>query len=201
MSVVTQASRSLNFENGIRHGIVGAVNTLDLLLHPVRIRIVHAMSGGDIRTTSELAARLPDVPRATIYRHIGLLADGGVLEVVDEQRVHGAVERHYRLHQDRTVIDRDDAATMSLDDHRRGFAGATAALLAEFNAYLDRDGADPVADQVGYRQGVVWVSPDEMTAMVEELRAVFLARATNARTPDRRPYLMSAIFFPTEEAS
>jgi hypothetical protein len=27
-----------------------------------------------------------------------------------------------------------------------------AALLAEFSAYLDRDGADPAADSVGYRQ-------------------------------------------------
>jgi hypothetical protein len=36
-----------------------------------------------------------------------------------------------------------------------------AALHAEFNAYLDRDGADQTADSVGYRQGILWLTPDE----------------------------------------
>ncbi len=62
------------------------MNTLDLILHPVRLRIVHAMSGGRTRTTSELCTSLPDVPRTTLYRHVGLLAEAGVLEVVGEQR-------------------------------------------------------------------------------------------------------------------
>jgi DNA-binding transcriptional ArsR family regulator len=107
------------------------------LLHPVRLRILHAMSGGRTTTTSELCARLSDVSKATVYRHVALLAEGGLLEVEGEQRVHGAVERRYRLHQARAVIDQDAAALMSLQEHRNGFAAAMAALLAEFNAYLD----------------------------------------------------------------
>ncbi|MGH8881714.1 MAG: helix-turn-helix domain-containing protein, partial [Stackebrandtia sp.] len=143
---------------------------LDLLLHPIRLRIVHAMSGGHTRTTAELCAGLPDVPRTTLYRHVGLLSDAGVLEVVAEQRVRGVVERHYRLHRERAAIEPEAGGSMSLDDHRRGFTAATAALLAEFSAYLDRPGADPIADSVGYRQGTLWLSPDERTRMIGELR-------------------------------
>ncbi|MGY0459577.1 helix-turn-helix domain-containing protein [Kitasatospora sp. cg17-2] len=113
---------------------------------------------GGTRTTSELCTSLSDVPKTTVYRHVGLLAEAGVLEVADERRVHGAVERHYRLRRDRGAIDADAAASMSLDDHRRGFAAAMAALLTEFNAYLERDEADPGADSVGYRQGTLMVS-------------------------------------------
>ena len=50
---------------------------------------MHAMSGGRVLTTSDLGARLPDVPKTTVYRHVGLLAEAGVLEVAGEQRVHG----------------------------------------------------------------------------------------------------------------
>lgn len=177
------------------------VDTLDLLLHPVRLRIVHAMSGGRTRTTSELCVSLPDVHRATVYRHVGLLADADVLEVIDERRVRGVVERHYRLRRDKTVIGAEMGASMSLDDHRRGFAAAMAVLLAEFDAYLDRPGVNPVADSIGYRQGILWLSPDELTEMVGELRAVFAARAGNKPTPDRRPHLLSPIFFPTDGPS
>ncbi|MEU0570768.1 helix-turn-helix domain-containing protein [Nonomuraea sp. NPDC005983] len=176
------------------------MDTLELLLHPVRLRIVHAMSGGHTRTTSDLCAGLPDVPKTTVYRHVALLAEAGVLEVADEQRVHGAVERHYRLRRERTMIDADAAASMSLDDHRSGFAAAMAALHAEFNAYLDRDGADPTADSVGYRQGTVWLSPEELAEMVEVLRDVVVSRSRNRPAPGRSPHLLSVILFPADQA-
>ncbi|GAA4229115.1 DNA-binding transcriptional ArsR family regulator [Streptosporangium album] len=73
------------------------MDTLELFAHPVRLRIVHAMSGGRILTTSQLCARMPEVTKATMYRHVGLLADAGILAVDGEQRVRGAVERRYRL--------------------------------------------------------------------------------------------------------
>src|SRR5262245_18674835 len=61
--------------------------------------------------------------------------EGGLLEVAGEERVRGAVERRYRLHRARAAIDADAAASMSLDDHRHGFAAAVAGLVAEFDAY------------------------------------------------------------------
>ncbi|REH32986.1 helix-turn-helix protein [Kutzneria buriramensis] len=176
------------------------VDQLDLLLHPIRLRIVHAMSGDRVRTTTDLCRQLPDVPKTSVYRHVGLLADGGILEVVEEQRVHGAVERHYRLRRGGAVIDRETALAMTLDDHRRGFTGAMASLLAEFNAYLDREDADPPADSVGYKQGVLWVDPAEMEELALEVVEVFRRRAANGPGGARRPYLTSLIMFPTEPA-
>jgi hypothetical protein len=172
------------------------VDTLELLLHPVRVRIVHAMAGGRILTTSDLCARLPDVPKTTMYRHVGLLASEGVLEVEGEQRVHGAVERRYRLHRERAVIDREAAAAMSLEDHRQGFAAAMAALLAEFNAYLDREHADPFADSVGYAQVPLWLSAGELDELIGQVRDALLARRDNEPAPDRGLYLASPILFP-----
>ena len=175
------------------------MDTLDLLLHPVRLRIVHAMSGGRVRTTSDLCAAMPDVPKTTVYRHVGLLAEAGVLEVAGEQRVHGAVERRYRLQRARAVIDRETAASMTLDDHRRTFAAAMATLLAEFNTYLDQEHADPTADSVGYIQVPLWLSQDELAELIDEVRAALVAKRDNKATPDRRPYLASPILFPLVE--
>jgi DNA-binding transcriptional ArsR family regulator len=175
------------------------MNKLDLLLHPVRLRILHAMSGGRTTTTSELCARLSDVSKATVYRHVALLAEGGLLEVEGEQRVHGAVERRYRLHQARAVIDQDAAALMSLQEHRNGFAAAMAALLAEFNAYLDRERADPTADSVSYRQFPLWLNQDELAEMISEIRSAVVPRLYNEPAPDRRAYLLSTILFPIEQ--
>jgi DNA-binding transcriptional ArsR family regulator len=176
------------------------VDTLALLLHPVRLRIVHALSGGRARTTSDLCASLPDVPKTTVYRHVGLLAEAGLLEVVGERRVRGVVERHYRLRRERAVIDAGAAAAMSLEDHRRGFAAAVAGLLAAFNAYLDGEDADPTADSVGYRQVPLWLTRDELAALIGEVRTSILSRIDNEPTPARRLHLLSPILFPLEGA-
>ena len=73
------------------------MTSADLLLHPVRLRIVKAFLGDRALTTSQLAAELDDVPAGSLYRHIARLTKAGVLQVVAERRVRGAVERTYTL--------------------------------------------------------------------------------------------------------
>ncbi|GGT12201.1 transcriptional regulator [Nonomuraea spiralis] len=175
------------------------MDTLELLAHPVRLRIVHAMRGERELTTGQLCARIPDTSKAMVYRHVDLLAAGGILEVAGERRVRGAVERRYRLRHDRAVLDADVLTAMTPDDHRRAFATSMAVLVAEFNAYLDHEEADPVADLVGYRQHAIWLTRGELEKMIIEFRRVILPLLANQPTPDRTQHLLSPIFFPVEQ--
>jgi DNA-binding transcriptional ArsR family regulator len=174
------------------------VNATELLLHPVRLRIVAALSGEQELTTKQLCDRLQDVSRVTVYRQVAVLTEGSCIEVAGERRVRGAVERSYRLRPERPRIDAELAAEMSLEDHRRGFAAAMAVLVAEFNAYLDRDDADPVDDKVGYRQTVLWLSPTELDDLVRLMFEVLRDAMANEPAPGRRPYLLSPIVFPRD---
>ncbi|MCX5345006.1 helix-turn-helix domain-containing protein [Streptomyces atratus] len=174
------------------------MDAFELLAHPVRLRVVHAMCGGRELTTAELCDRIRDVSKATVYRHVDLLAAGGVLEVALERRVRGAVERRYRLRRDRAGINTDTVNSLSLDDHRSVFAAALAVLAAEFTAYLDRDTADPVADLVGYRQHAVWLSSGELRGMIDGMREAIAPHLANEPSPDRTQYLISPILFPVE---
>ncbi len=172
------------------------MDTANLLLHPVRLRIVHALSIRGELTTAQLSAHLPEVPRVTVYRQVALLVEGDFLEVAGEQRVRGAVERRYRLRQDRPAIEAEQVTAMTLEDHRRGFAAAMAVVIAEFNSYLDRDGADPAADQVSYRQAMLWLSPDELAEMTRKMLEVLRDPVAKKPAPGRVPYLLSPILFP-----
>jgi DNA-binding transcriptional ArsR family regulator len=175
------------------------MDALELLAHPVRLRIVHAMRGDRTLTTAELSARLPDVSKAMVYRHVDLLANAGILEVAQERRVRGAVERVYRLRPDRAAITSESGAAPSLDDYWRVFATALAVLTAEFRAYLDREDADPPADLVGFRQHAIWLSREELEQLITELRQAIAPRLANQPTPDRARYLLSPILFPMEQ--
>ncbi len=90
-----------------------------------------------------------------------------------------------------------DGAAMSLDDHRRGFAAGIASLLGEFEAYLDREGADPTADMVTYRQAPLWLTDAEKQELYADFVAAVRARAHHDPSPDRRRHLLATIMFPT----
>jgi DNA-binding transcriptional ArsR family regulator len=170
----------------------------ELILHPIRIRIVQAAMDGSPITTADLCASMPDVSKATMYRHVALLVEGGLLKVVGEERVRGAVERSYRLEHTRAILADADVAAMSTEDHRRGFAAAVTSLLAEFEVYLDRESADPLSDGVSYRQYVLWLSQAEKAELIEEVFAAIRVRAGAGPGSGRERHLLSTILFPAD---
>ncbi|OON78815.1 helix-turn-helix domain-containing protein [Streptomyces tsukubensis] len=159
--------------------------TANLLLHPVRMRILQALVGAGELTNAQLRDRLPDVSPASMYRHVGTLTQAGILEVVHERRVRGTVERSYRVRQDEALVDEDARTTMTKDDHRQAFTIFTGAMLADFDRYLARENAEPAREGVLYRQGAVWATPEEFTELVEELEAT-IARRTHHDAGDGR---------------
>jgi DNA-binding transcriptional ArsR family regulator len=172
--------------------------SLDLLLHPVRLRIVRAMLDGHPSTTAQLRERLPDVAPATMYRHIAALTAAGVLAVVDERQVRGTVERTYQVQWDRAEIDAAERAVMTTDDHRRAFTAFAGGLLSDFDRYLAGERADPTGDGVTYRQAALWLTDEELAELVDELRAAVTARMGNRQDAGRTRRMISVVVMPAD---
>ncbi len=172
--------------------------TLDLLLHPVRLRVLRTFLDGRPATTAQLRERLPDIPPATMYRHVAALAAAGVLEVLDEKRIRGTVERTYRVCWHRAEIDPADRATMTTDDHRRTFTAFIGGLLADFDEYLAHEPADPTADGVTYQQAALWLTDTEMAELQAEIRAAVTTRMDRDPNQDRTRRMISFVTMPVE---
>ncbi len=168
----------------------------DVLLHPVRLRIVQAFLGDRALTTSDLRTQLPEVPAATLYRQVSALVDGGALDVVGERRVRGAVERTYRLRAGAAHVGADEARRMSVDDHRRGFLVFVAGLLADYDRYLDGGDVDLGRDLAGYRQNALHLTDDELTELIADLRAVLEPRLALPPDGGRTRRLFATILMP-----
>ncbi len=174
--------------------------TADLLLHPHRLRIVQAFLGRDRLTTADLRRLLPDVPTATLYRQVTTLLDGGVLEVVDERPSRGAVERTFALTGDLAVVTAEEAAAMTVEDHRRAFLTFVAGLLADFDRYLDGRTPDLMRDLVGYRQVALHLSDEELVEMIGELNAVVAPRLDLPEAPGRRRRIFTTMLMPDDDS-
>ncbi|OEV08887.1 helix-turn-helix domain-containing protein [Streptomyces nanshensis] len=168
----------------------------DLLLHPVRMRILQTLLGFDELTTAQLRDRMPDIPAASMYRHVATLTRAGVIEVVRERPVRGTVERSYRVHQDKALVDEDARLAMTKEDHRQAFTVFTGALMADFERYLSRDDAEPARENVLYRQGTVQLTDDEYAELVEEIEALVARRAGTGSGKGRTRHIVSLVVMP-----
>jgi hypothetical protein len=176
------------------------VASADLLLHPVRLRIVQAFLGDRALTTSALATELADVPATSLYRHVARLVDAGVLAVVAERRVRGALERTYVLRASAALITPDQLATMSADDLRQAFMAFVAGLLGDADRYLARGDIDPVRDGASFRLAGLWLDDAEFAALLRELVRVLQPAAANPPTPGRRRRILATVLLPGDEA-
>lgn len=172
----------------------------DLLLHPVRLRIVQAFLGDRPLTTSQLRAELPDVPTASLYRHVARLVDAGVLAVVSERRVRGALERTYVLRVTAASIGLDELANMSPDEHRHAFMAFVAALLSDFDRYLAQGDLDFLRDGVSYSLTGMWLDDAELTELRREIFRVFQPRLVNTPKPGRKRRILGSVLLPGSES-
>jgi hypothetical protein len=172
----------------------------DLLLHPVRLRIVQAFLGDRALTTSQLSTELSDVPPASLYRHVARLVVAGVLQVVAERRVRGAIERTYVLRLAAATIGPDEVTAMSPDDHRQAFMAFVAGLLADADRYLARSDLDPVRDGVSYRIAGLWLDDAEYADLLRDLYRVLAPRQANAPRAGRRRRIVATVLLLGEDA-
>jgi hypothetical protein len=172
----------------------------DLVLHPVRLRIVKAFLGDRALTTKQLAVELADVPAGTIYRHVARLTEAGVLQVVAERRVRATTERTYALRMYAAQMQPDEIAAMSLDEHVNAFVAYIAGLLGDFDRYIATKPENPGQDGSGYRVAAMWLTDAELHDYLRELAAISQPRLANAPGAGRQRRMLYTVVLPSPGA-
>ncbi len=173
----------------------------DLILHPVRMRVIQVLGSGNHYTAQQLAEALPDVPPATLYRHLSKLLQGGILEVVSQRQVRGTQEKTYALKGNAAVLGPDEFAKASREDHMRYFASFLATLLGDYGRYLQRETLDPVADGVGYRTVPLNLSDAEFLQMLTALQEALIPFRGLPESPERKLRHFSTVLVPVHSPS
>ncbi len=172
----------------------------DLLLHPVRLRIVKAFLGDLALTVKQLADELSDVPAGSIYRHVARLTDAGVLQIVAERRVRATTERTYALRMYAARIQPNEVAAMTLDEHVNAFLAYVAGLLGDFDRYIATEPGHPGQDGAGYKVAAMWLTDAELTDYLRELTAITQPRLANAPDGERRRRMLYTVLLPALDA-
>jgi DNA-binding transcriptional ArsR family regulator len=173
-----------------------SISQADLILHPLRLRIVEALVNADPMTPQEMLKRLPRVAPATLYRHLKLLTDGGILTVAGERPIRGVVERTYTLGP--VPQSANDLLKAGREDQFRYFARFVSVLLGQYGEYLSRENFDLIADGVGYRQAPIYATDEEFQDFTKKLAAVLIEAYQRPREGRKRRWVTTIIMPATE---
>lgn len=154
-------------------------STIDLIIHPVRLRIM-GLLGRCKLTTQQIGDALPDTPRSSIYRHLRLLLEGGLIDVAETRLVNGIEEKVYVLKVAPRITDPADMAGLSHEEHLRYFTVFLTELLHGYADYLEHTPVvDMGADRVGFTTFAAYATVEEWDTVGQVLNKALLALAPN----------------------
>jgi len=167
----------------------------DVILHPVRMRIIQSLVSEPL-TVQQMKERMPDIPQATLYRHLKKLFESKVVFVVDEQQIRGTVEKWYALHPKEVNLGTDELANYTKEQYMALFMKYIANIMAEYERYVSQEKVDFVKDGVSLRHASLYLSDEEFTSLLQELGKVYSKVLTNKQAPDRKKRTFANIIIP-----
>ncbi|WP_157337572.1 helix-turn-helix domain-containing protein [Paenibacillus lutrae] len=164
----------------------------DLIVHPIRMKIIQTLIGDRRLSVQQIGERLPEVPQASLYRHIRKLAEAGVLQVVEERAVRGTLEKVYALAAASVGVSADEAATETHEAHIRHFMTFLGSMLTDFDSALASEEL-PFEQRAGYSQLTFYLTEEEQLELFKEISDAFQRRMGHEPGPDRRKLTVNTI--------
>jgi len=113
-------------------------NKVDILMHPVRVKIAQVLMRNRKTglTPLEMLKIIKDVPQATLYRHIQVLLDAGIIRVSKEKKVKSVIEKYYVLNESEARLSSDEWEKASVDEKINYYSYYQLSLYNQYKNYL-----------------------------------------------------------------
>ncbi|MFB7159860.1 helix-turn-helix domain-containing protein [Lysinibacillus sp. NPDC056232] len=114
-------------------------NKAEVLMHPVRMKILQALMHDKEEglSTLEMISIIKDVPQATLYRHIQILMDESIIKIVKERKVRSVTEKFYALNEGAEKLSQEDWTQLTIKQKLNYVSNYQLALLSQYQNYLN----------------------------------------------------------------
>lgn len=161
----------------------------EIVMNPVRQRIFQYLLVHETGTVKEIRKALPDVPSASLYRHVRILAENAILTVAGENRIRGTVESVYRLNKDALNIEDADGTAVQT---------ALLGICAAFAKYFSGSNVDPKRDMLLMSSCTLTLTDEAFTRFLSEINQVALKYMGGAPQEGSRLRQITLISAPTD---
>ena len=162
----------------------------EIVMNPVRQRIFQYFLLHETGTVKEIKKALPDIPGASLYRHIKILTDSSILMVVSENRIRGTVESVYQLNKDALTIEDENGNVVQMSLLR---------LAASFAKYFSSGDANPKKDMLLFTNCTLRLTDEEFSSFLAEINEVALKYMKAEAAADSKTRQITLISAPTDD--
>ena len=162
----------------------------EVVMNPIRQRIFQYFLLHETGTVKELKKALSDIPNASLYRHIKILADHSILIVVGENRIRGTVESVYRLNKDALATEDESGNTVQM---------SLLSICASFARYFAGGNADPKRDMLLLTNCTLLLTDEEFSGFLSEINEIALRYMKVEATEGSKTRQITLISAPTNE--
>ena len=171
-------------------------SSFEILLHPIRMGIIQNLIGDRRLSTQQISELLPEVPQATLYRHLKILLETGYISVVEQNPVRGTLEKIYSMNVESMREVNKEAAALTKEEHKRYFFTYLVGLMNELDSYLEKGGIDVIQDGLSYQQGKYYMTDEEYSALITDLSAAFGKVIGNTPSHGRKARTIGFVMIP-----
>lgn len=135
----------------------------EVFMNPVRQRILQYLLVHEKGTVKEMKKELPDVPGASLYRHVKILNDSGFILAVEENKIRGTVENVYSLNRAALEVEDENGTAVQM---------SLLSLCAAFAKYFASGHADPKKDLLMLTSCTLTLTDEDFIKFLTELNEV-----------------------------
>lgn len=165
----------------------------DVMMNPVRQRIIQYLMLREKGTVGEIQKELSDVPVASLYRHMKKLYDAGCIQVIEEKSVRGATEKTYSLVQNPLQKEPD------IHDISALIYTSLLSLQASFLRYFSSEDADPQRDMMALQTSTLLLTDEEYMELLQQIGTAIAKNIDNKPTEGRKMRRLTFVSSPNEE--
>lgn len=158
----------------------------EVFMNPVRQRIIQYLLVHEKGTVKEMKKDLPDVPNASLYRHVKVLNDYEFILVIEEHKIRGTVENVYQLNRAALEVDDEDGTAVQV---------SLLSLCASFAKYFASGHADPRKDLLMLTSCTLTLNDDDFIQFLKELNEVaskYMSKPVTQTSVSRQITLVSS---------
>ena len=158
----------------------------EIFMNPVRQRIIQYLLVHERGTVKEIKKELPDVPSASLYRHIKILNDSSFIIVVEENKIRGTVENVYQLNRAALEVDDENGTAVQM---------SLLSLCAAFAKYFSSGHADPRKDLLMLTSCTLTLTDEDFIKFLTELNEVatkYMAKPVTEASVSRQITMVSS---------
>lgn len=155
---------------------------MEACMNATRQRILQVIMIKKEATPAEIGAELPDILRASLYRHIKVLLDAEIIVVVKEAFKRGSMEKTYSIAPQSPYEETNESYGSLIQRALMGLQG-------EFCRYFNGENPDPQRDLLTVASASLLMSDEEMMEFLTaygELLQKYMQNRPNERRKVRK---------------